>query len=54
MTPRVQSRFVFPQYSLSLLPTLTTAPQIAEMYQRQALAAGGKKKKGGAGDDDFW
>jgi hypothetical protein len=52
MTPRVQSRFVFPQHPL--LSMLTGASQIAEMYQRQALAAGGKKKKGGAGDDDFW
>ena len=29
--------------------------QIAEMYERQALAAGGgKKKKGGDDDDGFW
>lgn len=30
--------------------------QIAEMYERQALAQskGGKKKKGGDADDGFW
>jgi hypothetical protein len=28
--------------------------QIAEMYEKQALATGGKKKKGGAEDDGFW
>jgi DNA ligase-1 len=30
-------------------------PQIAEMYERQALAqTKGKKKKGGDADDGFW
>lgn len=31
--------------------------QVAEMYERQALAqsgSGGKKKGGGEGDDGFW
>jgi DNA ligase 1 len=29
--------------------------QIAEMYERQALAqSNGKKKKGGDADDSFW
>ena len=35
---------------------MTNTPQIAEMYQRQALAQskGGKKGKSGDGDDGFW
>ena len=33
----------------------TGPEQIAEMYERQALAQGGGKKKRGGGDDgDFW
>ena len=33
----------------------TGPEQIAEMYERQALAqGGGKKKKGGEDDGDFW
>ncbi|KAI0052879.1 ATP-dependent DNA ligase [Auriscalpium vulgare] len=33
----------------------TGPEQVAEMYERQALAQGsGKKKKGGDGDDGFW
>ena len=33
----------------------TGPEQIAEMYERQALAqGGGKKKRGGEDDGDFW
>lgn len=32
----------------------TGPEQIAEMYERQALAQGGGKKKGGEDDGDFW
>lgn len=32
----------------------TGPEQIAEMYEKQALAQGGGKKKGGDEDEDFW
>lgn len=41
---------------LAVSRLITNTLQIAEMYQRQALAQskGGKKSKGGDGDDGFW
>lgn len=54
-TRRGQSRYADASPQTILCP-MTNTPQIAEMYQRQALAQskGGKKGKSGDGDDGFW
>ena len=54
-TRRAPSRYASQSRVDHFMHLMQNFAQIAEMYQRQALAqTKGGKKKGGDGDDGFW